>query len=172
MRRRTSLVVLVCICALIDAATATCTVTKHEDGKRSCDINALVLFPCNSQNFTSLHLMRRTKRTFEMFQRDFANDFPRLVRHKRHSDLSIVDRNHSRTGVSEIQRESDLSEHARLRHQRDFRLRLRRSEISEEARSVVQQHHDREGSVVRRSGVSRAIGSLVQSRRVDRAHRL
>ncbi|XP_020287981.1 peroxidasin homolog [Pseudomyrmex gracilis] len=34
MRRETSFVVLlVCICALVDAATATCTVTKHEDGR-------------------------------------------------------------------------------------------------------------------------------------------
>jgi len=108
-----------------------------------------------------------------MFQRDvkYHPNFRRANR-DRHHDFPIADRKCSRLVVPEIQEEPSLSEYERLRHQENFRPRIRRSTEVEEAQPVVQLHHVDERSVVRRSDVSTAIGSVVQSHRVDRAHDL
>lgn len=104
-----------------------------------------------------------------MFQRDvkYRPTFRRAG--ERHHNFSITDRRYPRSVVREVQQEPNLPEHKRLRRQGDIRLRVRRSAEAEEARPIVQLHHVGERSVVRRSDVSGAIGSVAQSHRVDRA---
>lgn len=105
-----------------------------------------------------------------MFQRDvkYRPTFRRAGR-ERHHDFPIADREYPRSVLREIQQEPNLPERKRLRRQGDIRLRIRPSGEAEEARPAVQLHHVGERSVVRRSDVSGAIGSVVQPHRVDRA---